>query len=67
MVKILIPADTGNEEIKVVRFQHNGINVYVPLGEVTKVPNWVVELNPNYEGMKVVERLDEEDSPKKKR
>lgn len=63
MVKILIPADTGNEEIKVVRFQHNGINVIVPLGEVTKVPNWVVEQNPNYPGLKVVEYLD--DKPKK--
>ena len=40
MVKILIPADTGNEEIKVARFQHNGINVIVPLGEVTKTRSW---------------------------
>ena len=48
MKKILIPADSGNEEIKVIRFQHNGIDVYVPVGKVTKVPNWVIEKNPNY-------------------
>jgi hypothetical protein len=48
MKKILIPADSGNEEIKVIHFQHNGIDVYVPVGKVTKVPNWVIEKNPNY-------------------
>ena len=48
MKQIFIPADSGNEEIKVIRFQHNGINVYVPVGEVTKVPDWVIELNPSY-------------------
>ena len=48
MVKILVPEDSGNEEIKVIRFQHNGINVIVPLGETTKVPEWVIEKNPQY-------------------
>lgn len=48
MLKILIPIDSGNEEIKVIHFQHNGIDVYVPLGEITKVPNWVIEKNPKY-------------------
>lgn len=48
MREILIPADSGNEEIKVIHFQHNGIDVYVPVGEVTKVPSWVIDLNPIY-------------------
>lgn len=48
MRKILIPADSGNEEIKVIRFQHNGIDVIVPVGELTKVPDWVIEKNPKY-------------------
>ena len=48
MKKILIPADSGNEEIKVIRFQHNGENRYVPVGETTNVPDWVIDLNPQY-------------------
>lgn len=48
MKKILIPADSGNEEIKVIHFQHNGENRYVPVGEVTNVPDWVIDKNPLY-------------------
>lgn len=48
MRKILIPADSGNEEIKAVHFQHNGEDRYVPFGIITKVPNWVFEKNPEY-------------------
>lgn len=43
---IIISGDTLNPEIKVKRFMHNGIEVIVPLNEVTKVPAWVVENNP---------------------
>lgn len=49
MKKILIPADSGNGEIKVIHFQHNGINVYVPVGKITKVPEWVLDKNPKYQ------------------
>lgn len=45
---ILIPVDSGNEEIKAVRFSHNGEVRYVPLGELTKVPDWVIDKNPEY-------------------
>lgn len=48
MKKILIPADSGNEEIKVIHFQHNGESRYVPVGKVTNVPDWVIEKNPQY-------------------
>ena len=48
MKRILIPKDSGNEEIKVIHFQHNGIDCYVPVGEITKVPDWVIDLNPKY-------------------
>ena len=48
MKKILIPADSGNEEIKVIHFQHNGESRYVPVGEVTNVPDWVIDKNPRY-------------------
>jgi hypothetical protein len=46
--KILIPVDSANEEITVARFQHDGKDVIVPLGKVTKVPGWVIDLNPEY-------------------
>lgn len=48
MKKILIPADSGNEEIKVIHFQHNGESRYVPVNEITNVPDWVIDLNPRY-------------------
>lgn len=48
MKKILIPKDSGNEEIKVIHFQHNGEDRYVPVGVITKVPDWVIEKNPKY-------------------
>jgi len=46
MVKVIIEKDSGNPEIKVMSFQHNGITKIVPLGEITKVPEWVVDNNP---------------------
>lgn len=49
MIYILIPMDSGNGEIKVRHFQHNGIDCFVPLGKRTKVPKWVIEKNPGME------------------
>lgn len=46
--KILIPIDTANPDIKVMHFQHNGVDAYVVLGQVTKVPDWVIDRNPTY-------------------
>ena len=43
---IIISSDSTNPEIKVKRFMHNGMEVIVPLGKVTKVPEWVVTNNP---------------------
>lgn len=44
--KILIPIDSSSPDLKVMHFQHNGIDCFVPLGKVTKVPDWVIEKNP---------------------
>ncbi len=46
--KILIPEDPSNPDLKVKHFQHNGIDCYVVLGEVCKVPSWLFENNPAY-------------------
>jgi hypothetical protein len=46
--KILIPEDPSNPDLKVVHFQHNGIDKYVVLGKVTVVPDWLFENNPLY-------------------
>lgn len=46
--RILIPVDTANPDIKVIHFQHNGKDKYVPLGKVTVVPDWLFENNPDY-------------------
>ena len=46
--KILIPLDSSNPDLKVIHFQHNGIDKYVVLGKVTVVPDWLIENNPLY-------------------
>lgn len=46
--KILIPADPSSPDLKVMHFQHDGVDCFVPLGRVTKVPDWVIEKNPAY-------------------
>lgn len=47
--RILIPNEFAAEEgFTVKKFQHDGVTVVVPYGEVTKVPTWVIEMNPNY-------------------
>lgn len=46
--KILIPVDSANPDVKVIHFQHNGVDKYVPLGVTTVVPDWVIDRNPEY-------------------
>lgn len=46
--KILIPIDPACPDAKVVHFQHNGIDKYVVLGQITLVPDWVIDNNPAY-------------------
>jgi len=46
--KILIPLDSSNEDLKVLHFQHNGVDKYVVLGQVTVVPDWLIDNNPLY-------------------
>ena len=46
--KILIPKDPSSPDANVIHFQHNGVDCYVPLGKVTKVPDWVIDNNPAY-------------------
>jgi len=46
--KILIPVDSANPDLKVMHFQHNGKDKYVVLGQVTVVPDWVIDRNPMY-------------------
>jgi hypothetical protein len=50
---ILIPLDSGNPNLTVQVFQHDGTTVYVPLGKTTKVPEWVIENNPNFQKYEV--------------
>jgi hypothetical protein len=40
-VSILIPRDPQNTEIDAIRFQQNGVDVYVPVDKTTLVPRWV--------------------------
>lgn len=46
--RILIPVDSANPDLTVLHFQHNGQDKYVVLGQVTVVPDWVIENNPAY-------------------
>lgn len=46
--KILIPIDSANPDLTVLHFQHNWQDKYVVLGQVTVVPDWVIENNPAY-------------------
>lgn len=46
--RILIPKDSSSPEATIVKFQHNGVDCIVPLGKITKVPDWVFEQNPAY-------------------
>ena len=46
--KILIPVDPSSPDVRTVHFQHDGVDCFVPLGKVTKVPDWVIEKNPAY-------------------
>lgn len=46
--KILIPKNESSPDLKVVHFQHNGQDKFVPLGTLTSVPDWVIDRNPEY-------------------
>ena len=46
--KILIPEDSSCPDMKVMHFQHNGVDKYVVLGKITVVPDWLFENNPAF-------------------